>query len=214
MVAFVEHQQLTPPSTQTVGPVQELQAANEKMVAAMPGAPTEQMVVPDFYNDADMDLLTFLVAEILERLTAHNDQIPLTASTITRFHSRRPAPISILDYLRRIVRHAHLDRSCLLSLLVYMDRVCTHQKRFTVSSLTVHRFIIAAVTVSSKAHFDLFYSNKVYAEIGGVPLKELNALEMDLVFMMGWELMAGVERMQEYYVNMVRRHPNLVFASA
>ncbi|KAJ3102188.1 hypothetical protein HDU97_000749 [Phlyctochytrium planicorne] len=168
--------------------------------------------VPAFYNDANMDLLTFLVAEILECLTAHNDLIPLNPTAITRFHSRRAPSISILDYLRRIVRHAAVDRSCLLSVLVYMDRVCARPSiRFNLSSLTIHRFLIAAITISSKAHFDHFYSNRVYADIGGVPLKELNALEMELAFMLDWDMIASGERMQEYYVNMVRRHSNLSF---
>ncbi|KAI8836119.1 hypothetical protein BC829DRAFT_447976 [Chytridium lagenaria] len=124
----------------------------------------------DFYNDVDINVLIFLVAEILDCLTAHNDRIPICASSITRFHSRKPAPISIIDYLRRIVKHG------------------------AVNSLTVHRFIITAITVSCKC----------YAELGGLPLRELNALELDFAFLLNWELGTNVEHLQTYYFSLLR----------
>ena len=95
-----------------------------------------------------------MIADMLNRLTAHNDQIPLTTSSLTRFHSRAPPAISILDYLRRIVKYASVERVCLLILLIYIDRVCERNRSFTISSLTVHRFIITGVTVAAKVMMD------------------------------------------------------------
>ncbi|KAJ3202250.1 hypothetical protein HDU67_000682 [Dinochytrium kinnereticum] len=200
----------TPPSSDPVGPADRPHPAVAVAVSEKP-LNGQKLVVPGYYNDADIEILTFLIADILDRLTTHNDHIPLHPTNITRFHSRRPAPITILDYLRRIVHHTRLDKSCLLAILIYMDRVCTAQTRFTVSSLTVHRFLITAVTVASKAHLDVFFSNRVYAEVGGVGLGELNRMEMELVRMVEWEVLVTGERLQEYYVRMVGRHPNLTF---
>ncbi|KAI8841263.1 cyclin-domain-containing protein, partial [Chytridium lagenaria] len=162
------------------------------------------------YHQAPMDLLTLLVSDLLTRLTSHNDTIPLHPTQITRFHSRRPASISITAYLQRIITHAHLTPFHLLSLLIYTDRIA---KTLTLSSLTVHRFLCTAVAITSKTHFDVFYSNKVYAEIGGLPIVELNALEMELCFMLNWDLLADEGKMQRYYTSMVKRHPNLVLGA-
>ncbi|KAJ3199128.1 hypothetical protein HDU67_003092, partial [Dinochytrium kinnereticum] len=177
-----------PPSNSVASPVQRDTSSQNDL--------TSRLEVADFYNNADMNVLIFLVAEILDRLTAHNDRIPIMPSSITRFHSKRPAGISIIDYLRRIVKHGVVNRSCLLAVLVYMDRMCARNNTFMISSLTVHRFLITAVATSCKVHSDTYYSNKHYADVGGIPLRELNALELELVFQMNWDLLTTQEMLQ------------------
>jgi hypothetical protein len=77
--------------------------------------------------------LTPLTADMLQRLTEHNDRIPLSpyaigsplssivslttrfsSEALTRFHSRTAPNISVLDYLRRIVQYTKAE-VCLLS---------------------------------------------------------------------------------------------------
>ncbi|KAJ3404982.1 Nitrogen permease regulator 2 [Chytriomyces hyalinus] len=166
-----------------------------------------QTAVPDHFHHAETAALTHMIADMLQRLTSHNDQIPLSSSTLTRFHSRAPPGISILDYLRRIVKYASVERVCLLILLVYIDRVCERNRSFTISSLTVHRFIITGVTVACKALCDSFLQNSMYAKVGGISTKELNVLEVEFLTLIGWDLTAGAERLQDYYRNLVRQHP-------
>ncbi|KAI8618134.1 cyclin-domain-containing protein, partial [Chytriomyces sp. MP71] len=161
----------------------------------------------DHFHYAETSALTHMIADMLQRLTAHNDQIPLSSSTLTRFHSRAPPGISIVDYLRRIVKYASVERVCLLILLVYIDRVCERNRSFTISSLTVHRFIITGVTVACKALCDSFLQNSMYAKVGGISTKELNVLEIEFLTLIGWDLTASAERLQDYYRNLVRQHP-------
>jgi hypothetical protein len=106
---------------------------------------------------------------MLSRLVQHNDRytpfigdfsllcsIPLLAVNLTRFHSRAPpryylhylcgeitASISISDYIKRIVKYASIEKSTLLLVLIYIDRMCELHKTFTVSSLTIHRCVLA-----------------------------------------------------------------------
>ena len=141
----------------------------------------------------------------------HNDQVVLTSSSLTRFHSRAPPAITVIDYLRRIVKYTNLEvsfwrslcstihsqlcmyrqlaqRLPLLSLLAYIDITCTSLPTFTLSSLTVHRFLIAGVTAGSKALCDVFCTNAHYAKVGGIKVNELNALERELVKVTDWNL--------------------------
>lgn len=96
---------------------------------------------------------------MLNRLMLHNDTLPLHPSALTRFHSRATPAITIHSYLRRIARYTSLDKACTLILLVYIDRVCERMKGFTICSLTVHRFVCAAVVCASKALCDAFSTN-------------------------------------------------------
>lgn len=144
---------------------------------------------------------------MLGRLISHNDLIPLTPSNLTRFHSRTPPNISLSDYLRRIVKYTSVEKSCLLILLIYIDRVCELHPHFTVSSLTVHRFLITAVTVSSKALCDSYCTNSHYAKVGGISTQEINALELEFLSLIDWHLASTGPILQQYYANLVEQHP-------
>lgn len=125
---------------------------------------------------------------MFNRLIAHNDQIPLTPTSLTRFHSRAPPGISVSDYLLRISRYTNVEPCCLLLLLHYIDRICARLTSFTVSSLTVHRFAIAGVAVGSKALSDSFCTNARYARVGGVTLAEMNLLEREFCIAIDYRL--------------------------
>jgi hypothetical protein len=144
-----------------------------------------------------------MIADMLRRIIEHNDKIPVQPSTLTRFHSRAPPAISIADYLRRIVQFASVEKAVLLTLLVYIDRVCEKRRVFTLSSLTVHRFLIAAVTVSAKALCDSYCTNTHYARVGGIGTTELNQLELGFISLIEWELVVTHDTLQKYYEHLV-----------
>ncbi|KAI7882880.1 cyclin-domain-containing protein [Lichtheimia hyalospora FSU 10163] len=163
--------------------------------------------VPEYFYAIDINYLTHMIADMLSRLITHNDLIPLTPSNITRFHSRTPPNISLHDYLRRIVKYASVEKACLLILLIYIDRVCELHPQFTISSLTVHRFLITAVTVSSKSLCDAYCTNSHYAKVGGISTQELNALELEFLRLIDWNLASSGAILQQYYANLIQQHP-------
>ncbi|KAJ1305835.1 hypothetical protein OPQ81_010560 [Rhizoctonia solani] len=167
---------------------------------------TPPTILPPDFLDASIDDIVNLIADMLDRLTSHNDQIPLRPEALTRFHSRTPPGISIQDYLKRIVKYTNVERSCLLITLHYIDQICTLLPHFTISSLTVHRFVISSITVSSKALCDAFCTNSHYARVGGIKLIELNVLEREFLAKIDWRLTCTREMLQEYYTNLVRTH--------
>ncbi|KAI8987478.1 cyclin-domain-containing protein [Mycotypha africana] len=172
-----------------------------------PSSRPEVIQVPEYYYAVDINYLTHMIADMLGRLISHNDLIPLTPSNLTRFHSRTPPNISLSDYLRRIVKYTSVEKSCLLILLIYIDRVCELHPHFTVSSLTVHRFLITAVTVSSKALCDSYCTNSHYAKVGGISTQEINALELEFLALIDWHLASTGPILQQYYANLVEQHP-------
>ncbi|KAI8921754.1 cyclin-domain-containing protein [Entophlyctis helioformis] len=167
------------------------------------------------YNDCPTDILIQLTSAMLNKLIVHNDLIPVTADSLTRFHSRSPPAISVHDYLMRIVRYASVERAALLLMLVYIDRICARLTTFTMSSLTAHRFIIAATVAGSKCISDQYCTNSFYGKVGGIALEEMNVLELELCKTMNWELACSEQTLQTYFVNLVRTNEtlNLAFAS-
>lgn len=98
----------------------------------------------------------------------------------------RPASIAGFP-LPPVVPHL-LQRSCLLITLHYIDQICTRLPKFTITSLTVHRFVIASITVSSKALCDVFCTNAHYAKVGGIKTNELNLLEREFLTVIDYRL--------------------------
>ncbi|KAG1753027.1 cyclin-domain-containing protein [Suillus lakei] len=163
-----------------------------------------RVTLPAAFEVAEIDNLALLIANMLERLIAHNDKIPLLPESLTRFHSRTVPNISVLDYLRRIIKWTKVEKSCLLLTLHYVDQICARMPLFTLSSLTCHRFIIASITVCSKGLCDSFCTNALYARVGGIPVTELNVLEREFLRVIDWRLMCTREVLQEYYINLIR----------
>ncbi|KAJ1832784.1 Pho80p cyclin [Coemansia sp. RSA 2711] len=171
------------------------------------------VVMPASYFAADFDKLTQLVANMFARVVAHNDRLPLGTQKPTRFHSRAPPNISVADYMHRVAKYASLEPACLLIMLIYVDRICQRNPTFTVSSLTVHRFIITAAVVACKTLCDAYCTNAHYAKVGGVSMRELNSLEVEILRMMGWRLVATQEQLEQYYFTLVRQDPAMVLQS-
>lgn len=55
-----------------------------------------------------------------------------------------------------------------------------------VDSLTAHRLMSVGSIIATKFWDDKFYSNEHYAQVAGVPLKEWNAMELDMLVRLNW----------------------------
>lgn len=87
----------------------------------------------------------------------------------------------------------------------YIDRLCALYPAFIVSSLTVHRFLITAATIASKALPNSFWANSTYARIGDVSVRELDLLEREFLSQTGWRVVPKPERLVDYYRALVER---------
>ena len=171
---------------------------------ARPDAPAVR-IVPQQYDLCDTRDLVVLISSMLMELIRYNDAIPLRDGHLTRFHSRAPPGISVHDYLQRLTTHATLSPPILLSMVYYIDRLCAMYPAFTITSLTVHRFLIASGTVASKGLSDSFWTNKAYARVGGVSIKELALLELEFLTRLDWRIVPKPEVLCDYYVSLVKR---------
>ncbi|KAL1967309.1 hypothetical protein VTN77DRAFT_3355 [Rasamsonia byssochlamydoides] len=171
---------------------------------ARPPQPAVKLL-PRRYELADPNDLVVLISSMLMELIQYNDKIPLNEGRLTRFHSRTPPRISVRDYLQRLTTHATLSPPILLSMVYYIDRLCALYPAFTVSSLTVHRFLIASATVASKGLSDSFWTNKTYARVGGISVAELALLELEFLWRVEWRIVPQPEVLVDYYLSLVER---------
>ena len=98
-------------------------------------------------------------------------------------------------------------------MIYYMDRLCSFFPAFSVTSLTIHRFLVAAATVAAKGLSDSYYSNARYAFIGGVRVTELYVLELELLCRLDWKIVPCPEVLVDYYCGLVARTEGYVLES-
>lgn len=98
-------------------------------------------------------------------------------------------------------------------MVYYIDRLCAAYPAFTVTTLTVHRFLITAATVAAKGLSDSFWNNTTYARVGGIKLAELGMLELDFLYRVDWKIVPNPEALVDYYKGLVERSEGYVMES-
>ncbi|ORZ03965.1 cyclin-domain-containing protein [Syncephalastrum racemosum] len=144
-----------------------------------------------------------MITGLLERITKTNDRLHASMtnerrSAYTCFHARSIPSIDIHAYLTRILKYCPCSNECFLSLLVYFDRMSRNSSGLRIDSFNIHRLVISGIMVASKFFSDVFFTNTRYAKVGGLPVAELNALELEFLVLNEYNLNVPVEELQQY----------------
>lgn len=140
------------------------------------------------------------------------------AHRLTVFHGQRAPAISVEQYVERIFKYANCSPSCFVVAYAYLDRFIHQQPGIPITSLNVHRLLITSVMVAAKFLDDSYYNNAYYGKVGGVKTQEMNRLELEFLFRLGFRLhitlqdfdfyCSHLEReLASYHVPRALRHP-------
>lgn len=133
-------------------------------------------------------LITFL-SSFLQRVSESNDiNCRFQPQKISVFHGLTRPSISIQSYLERIFKYANCSPTCFIVAYVYLDRFVQRQPSLPINSFNVHRLLITSVMVAAKFLDDMYYNNAYYAKVGGISTIEMNFLELDFLFGLGFHL--------------------------
>jgi hypothetical protein len=100
---------------------------------------------------------------------------------------------------------ATLSPPILLSMVYYIDRLSALFPVITLSSLTVHRYLITSAVVSSKGLSDTFWTNRIYARVGGITVAELAVLELEFLQRMHWMIIPQPDLLVDNYYGLIGR---------
>jgi hypothetical protein len=141
-----------------------------------------------------------VLACVLNQLCVSNDQMPFSPKeSNSKFHALRIPFINLRDYLERIAKYSGCSSECLVLALVYIDRIIQGSQNFIVNSYCIHRLLITSVMLAAKFFDDHYYNNAYYAKVGGVTYSEMNALEVEFLFMLNFDLFVTTETYKQYY---------------
>ena len=165
-----------------------------------------------------------IIASYLQLVTSHNDKHAsmIPNMQMTRFHAKNIPSIDILGYLARILKYAPCGTECFLAIIIYLERISVNQeilynpvlsspieikpkqkRTMQITSYNIHRLIISGSLLSIKFLSDVFYTNmhissfyeRLTLGVGGIPLNELNILELELLELLDFSLMVSPEEL-------------------
>ncbi|KAF2152022.1 cyclin-domain-containing protein [Myriangium duriaei CBS 260.36] len=136
---------------------------------------------------------------------AHRDEpiSPAESATVQRaaisrrFFLKSVPPFSLSEYLMRIHHYCPHSPGVYLAAAAYVHRLCVSDMLVPATSKTIHRLCLAAIRVASKAFEDHKWSQDRVAKVGGVSRKELKSLEINLCFLLDFDLFLRVEDLKK-----------------
>eukprot|EP00298_Acanthocystis_sp_HF-20_P004300 c14638_g1_i1.p1 GENE.c14638_g1_i1~~c14638_g1_i1.p1 ORF type:complete len:269 (+),score=129.98 c14638_g1_i1:56-862(+) len=140
----------------------------------------------------------------------------------TPFWCRKPASLPLLDFVRRIGAHMHASDQAYIVGSTYLVRLQkSHPNIFGQQS--AHKISMAVIVVAAKWTDDAFYANSYYAQVGGISLREMNRLELEVLRLLDfnvfvtttqfiqaetWIKEASVSTVTSIYAHLDRYHVN------
>ncbi|XP_074263165.1 cyclin-U2-1 [Silene latifolia] len=165
-----------------------------------------------YQDEPNTPLVISVLAALIERHMARNERITrnckwalVSKDAKTRVFDAYEAPdMTIQSFLERIFRYTKAGPSVYVVAYVYIDRLCQNYPGFKISPSNVHRLLITTIMVASKYVEDMNYRNSYFARVGGLTTQEMNKLEVDFLFLMGFKLHVNVSVFESYCSHLER----------
>ena len=167
-------------------------------IALEAGGPDMIQLTRAMKDDADaQEHIVELLGALLDKTIERNDRLG-RKSELEGFEVVKPCPLTASAYLKRIMKYGGCSPCCVVVGLMYLQRLKQKIPSVCLSSGNMQRLLLTSIMVAAKFLDDLYYSNKHWSQIGGLDLKEVNALELKLLFHLDFSVGITREEYQEY----------------
>ncbi|MCO5580778.1 hypothetical protein L7F22_034649 [Adiantum nelumboides] len=184
-------------------------------ISRMPGPRVESRI------SDDSPRVLAVLSSLLQKMVIENDKYiiaqdadappspvlrhnAMTLQRLTVFHGHKAPSITVEQYVERIFKYANCSPSCFVVAYAYLDRFIHQQPGIPITSLNVHRLLITSVMVAAKFLDDSYYNNAYYGKVGGVSTQEMNRLELEFLFRLGFRLHVTLQVFDSYCSHLER----------
>ena len=143
-----------------------------------------------------------ILGMLLDKTIQRNDCLGHVCE-LTEFESATCRYLSASAYLKRIMNYSCCSECCAVVGLLYLQRLKQRVQTLRLTSNNLQRLLLTSVMVAAKFLDDMYFSNKHWAQIGGLSLKEVNALEMIFLFRLNFDLQMTRETYEEYVAQLL-----------
>jgi hypothetical protein len=146
-------------------------------------------------KEEKLNKLETKIADILTEISNQNSNVEYNPDD--PFSTKSPPKVSLQYFLGRIKKYSKIEKSTLIIILIYADRMCT-TSGIILNPFNIHRIILGCLLLAIKYNEDIYFTNEQYAKIGGVSLQELNCLEDFSIQLLNYNLYITEDIYQKY----------------
>ena len=129
-----------------------------------------------------------------EKLPDYNERIE--HSIDGHFKRDKKQQISLLDYLKRILKYINIETSTLIVSLIYIDRIC--KEKVFLNEFNIHRIMFISIIMAYLYNEDETEDEEDLAMIGGVSLEEMILLEHDFIDLIDFNFFVDDKIYEQY----------------
>ena len=146
-------------------------------------------------KEEKLNKLETKIADILTEISNQNSNVEYNPDD--PFSTKSPPKVSLQYFFGRIKKYSKIEKSTLIIILIYADRMCT-TSGIILNPFNIHRIILGCLLLAIKYNEDIYFTNEQYAKIGGVSLQELNCLEDFSIQLLNYNLYISEDIYQKY----------------
>ena len=147
-------------------------------------------------KEEKLNKLELKISEILTEISSQNSNVEYNPDD--PFSTKSPPKVTLQYFFGRIKRYSKIEKSTLIIILIYADRMCT-TSGIILNPHNIHRIILGCLLLAIKYNEDIYFTNEQYAKIGGVSLKEINDLESFSIDFLDYNLFISTDIFDKYY---------------
>ena len=158
------------------------------------------------YAQQRADTVALIGCVLTKAFMNANSVLPEDGCSITCFHSSSVPSSPIGEYFKGLA--ARIDcsaESCVLC-LVLLQRVAETRPAQCIDRLTIHRLVLTCLMVSAKFFDDHVSFNRVWADVGGLSVQELNRMEREFLRLVEHSLFVNPSSYSEAYNMLYTNH--------
>lgn len=142
---------------------------------------------------------SFLIETIASLLTNTVTVNHAESYTKDDYVGKRKPPITIELYLSRFFTYLSDEPSLYILLLIYLNKYLEMNPNHSLNEMNVHRLFACSLLLAYKQIMDYYKNNKYFALVAGVPLPELNQLEIKFLTAFDFKTYVSTEELEECY---------------
>jgi hypothetical protein len=149
----------------------------------------------------ELDSFITVISEIIENRV---DPLVIYEETPTEFRRDSILELSIRDYLERFKQYSKLEKEDCICMLIYMDRFLKRNPGYILSECNIHLLLSALIVVALKFVRDDVFNNVSNSRVGSVSLAELNKAEIQLLYMLDFDLDIRPDQYRAYEKELIK----------
>ena len=147
-------------------------------------------------NHPDIIFAKILLTILSENKKSKDYYKKMSSNKDGHFTIQMKPSISLLGYLRRIIKYVKMEFSTLIISMIYIDRIC--KEKVFLNEYNIHRIMLIAIYIAYMYNEDCIYDNKYLALVSGISKSEMILLEQEFLELIDFQLYVSEDLFKQY----------------